>query len=113
MRAGEPQLFLKTSTVDVLAAFSPDGRWLAYGDAEAGSYEVYVRAFPDKGYRVQISNAGGLMPVWSRNGHELFYRTEDQRIMVANYTVKGGTFVADKPCVVREAACKPRYGSEL
>jgi serine/threonine-protein kinase len=99
MRAGEPQSFLKTSTVDVLAAFSPDGRWLAYGDAEAGSYEVYVRAFPDKGYRVQISNAGGLMPVWSRNGHELFYRTEDQRIMVANYTVKGGTFVADKPRV--------------
>jgi hypothetical protein len=39
------------------------------------------------------------MPVWSRNGHELFYRTEDQRIMVANYTVKGGAFVADKPRV--------------
>ena len=89
LRAGEPQLFLKTSTVNAFAAFSPDGRWLAYADAEAGSYEVYVRAFPDKGTKVQISNAGGTMPVWSRNGRELFYRTEDQRIMVANYTVKG------------------------
>ncbi len=39
------------------------------------------------------------MPVWSRNGHELFYRAVDNRIMVANYTVKGESFVADKPRV--------------
>ncbi len=99
LRAGKSEFFLKTSTVNAFAAFSPDGRWLAYADAEAGSYEVYVRAFPDKGTQVLISNAGGVMPVWSRNGHELFYRTEDQRIMVANYTVKGDSFVADKPRV--------------
>jgi Tol biopolymer transport system component/tRNA A-37 threonylcarbamoyl transferase component Bud32 len=73
LRAGEPELFLKTATTNTFAAFSPNGRWLAYADAEAGSYEVYVRAFPDKGTKVQISNAGGTMPLWSRNGHELFY----------------------------------------
>ena len=60
MRAGEPQLFLKTSTVRCFPTFSPDGRWLAYADAEGGSYEVYVRAFPDNGAKVQISNAGGV-----------------------------------------------------
>ena len=99
LRAGEPQVFLKTAALLAFPAISPDGRWLAYADAEAGSYEVYVRAFPDNGTKVQISNAGGTMPVWSRNRRELFYRTEDQRIMVANYTVKGETFVADKPRV--------------
>ena len=99
LRAGEPQSFLKTPTIMTFAAFSPDGRWLAYADAQAGSYDVYVRSFPDNGAKVQISNAGGTMPVWSRNGHELFYRTEDQRIMVANYTVKGESFVAAKPRV--------------
>src|SRR5207245_992659 len=99
MRAGEPQVFLKTSAIQNFATFSPDGRWLAYGDAPAGSYEVYVRAFPDKGTQVQISNAGGTMPLWSRNGRELFYRTEDQRIMVVNYLVRGESFVADKPRV--------------
>src|SRR5712692_1942007 len=99
LRAGEPQLFLKTSTLNAYATFSPDGRWLAYTDAESGSFEVYVRAFPDKGVKVLISNAGGLMPNWSRNGRELFHRTEDQRIMVSNYTVKGESFVADKPRV--------------
>src|SRR5262249_28676975 len=71
----------------------------AYADAEGGQYEVYVRAFPDNGTQAQISNAGGVMPVWSRNRNELFYRTEDHRIMVANYTVKGASFVADKPRV--------------
>jgi hypothetical protein len=48
---------------------------------------------------VLISNEGGMMPAWSRVGRELFYRTEDQRIMVANYTVKGESFVADRPRV--------------
>jgi hypothetical protein len=99
LKAGESQLFLKTAASNTFAEFSPDGRWLAYSDAEAGRYELYVRAFPDNGAKVQVSNAGGIIPRWSRNGHELFYRTEDQRIMVVNYTVKGDSFVADKPRV--------------
>lgn len=90
-------MFLKTATANNFSAFSPDGKWLTYADAESGNFEVYVRAFPDNGTKVQISNAGGLIPIWSPNGHELFYRTEDQRIMVANYIVKGGVFVAEKP----------------
>ena len=97
LQAGEPQVFLKTATANPFSAFSPDGRWLAYDDAEGGGYEVYVRAFPDNGTKVQISNAGGLMPIWSRTGPQLFYRTEDQRIMVADYTVKAGTLVPEKP----------------
>ena len=37
-----------------------------------------------------------LWPVWSRNGRELFYQADDQ-IMVVSYTVKGASFIADKP----------------
>jgi len=36
------------------------------------------------------------LPVWSR-GNELFYRTEDNRLMVSTYTVVGDSFVAGKP----------------
>jgi serine/threonine-protein kinase len=82
--------------------FSPDGRWLAYADTESGAYEVYVRAFPDKSTRWLISNGGGTMPIWARNGRELFYRNEDSQIMVATYAVRGDTFVADKPRVWSE-----------
>jgi len=92
-------LFLNLRSVNAYPAFSPDGRWLAYASSESGIYEVYVRAYPDKGSQWQISNSGGTMPVWSPNGQELFYRTEDQRIMVATYVVKGGSFVAAKPRV--------------
>jgi hypothetical protein len=38
-----------------------------------------------------------MLPIWSRNGRELFYRTEDQRIMVADYTVQGDSFLPQKP----------------
>jgi serine/threonine-protein kinase len=96
LRAGEPRPFLKTATANNFSTFSPDGKWLAYTDAEAGSFEVYVRAFPDNGAKVQVSN-GGILPLWSRNGHELFYRTEDQRIMVVNFSVKAGVFVPERP----------------
>ena len=40
--------------------------------------------------------------MWSRNGHELFFETLDNHIMVAAYTVKGDSFVADKPRVWSE-----------
>ena len=56
-----------------------------------------MRAFPDKGTRWLISNDGGMMPVWSKSARELYYRTQDNRIMVATYSVTGDTFVADKP----------------
>jgi hypothetical protein len=64
--------------------------------------QVYVRAFPDKGGKWQISNSGGTYPMWSRNGHELFFETLDNHIMVAAYTEKGDSFVADKPRVWSE-----------
>jgi serine/threonine-protein kinase len=102
LRAGKRELFLQTSAGLPFCAFSPDGRWLAYADAESGSYEVYVRAFPDKGTRVLISSGGGTMPAWSRNGRELFYRNDDGRIAVTSYTVNGDTFIADTPRIWSE-----------
>jgi serine/threonine-protein kinase len=99
MRAGESQSFVKTASQLNFPAVSRDGRWLAYANAEAGPYEIYVRALANRGPQVQVSNAGGTMPFWSNNGHELFYRTEDQRIMVVRYTVKGGSFVPERPRV--------------
>jgi hypothetical protein len=97
LRAGKPELFLQTPFDERQGSFSPDGRWMAYASNESGGFQVYVRAFPDKGGKWQISNSSGSSPVWSRNGRELFFRTEDNQIMVASYTVKGDSFVADKP----------------
>ncbi len=35
--------------------------------------------------------------MWSRSGRELFFETLDNHVIVAAYTVKGDSFVADKP----------------
>jgi len=96
-KPGKPEPFLCTPFSERYSAFSPDGRWLAYSANDSGSFEVYVRPFPGPGGKWLISTGGGTMPVWSRIGWELFYRTEDGRIMVATYSAKRDAFVADKP----------------
>lgn len=54
-------------------ALSPDGRWLAYTSDESGRREVYVRRFPDSAGERQISLAGGVSPLWRRDGNALVY----------------------------------------
>jgi eukaryotic-like serine/threonine-protein kinase len=99
LQAGKPDLFLQSSFDLRYPAFSPDGRWLAYASNEGGSYQIFVRAFPDRGGKWQISNDGGSYPLWSRQGHELFFRSADNYVMAAAWSVKGDSFVAEKPRV--------------
>jgi eukaryotic-like serine/threonine-protein kinase len=96
-KAGQPTVFLASPFIESEAAFSPDGRWLAYQSDESGKNEIYVRPFPSREGKWPVSTAGDEYPTWSRNGKELFYRTSDQRIWVASYTVEGDSFRPDKP----------------
>ena len=96
--SAKPEVLLQTQFNERWPSFSPDGHWLAYGSDESGTYQIYVRAFPDKGGKWQVSSSGGAYPVWSRNGRELFFRADDNRIMVANYAVRGDSFkIVEKP----------------
>lgn len=96
--AGKPDLFARrrgtdssfavvaTPAVESSPALSPDGRWLAYASNESGTFEVYVRPFPNTADgRSQISAQGGQEPVWAHSGKELFYRvpgtTHTQMVM--------------------------------
>jgi serine/threonine-protein kinase len=100
-KPGKPELFFHTTFNETEPAFSPDGRWIAYTSDESGRAEVYVRpspgGAPSASGRWQISTEGGLHPIWSRDGRELFYETSDNRIMAATYTAKADSFAADKP----------------
>ena len=104
-KPGKPELLLATPGLKggSIPRISPDGRWMAYRSVESGRSEVYVRAFPaGGGGKWPISNGGGSYPIWSNNRRELFYETEDNRIMVAEYTVDGDAFVPGKPRVWSE-----------
>ncbi len=100
LKAGKPELFQRTNFGNRAASFSPDGSWLAYSSNESGVSQVFVRAFPDTGGHWQISSDGGTSPIFSRNGRELFFfDVPADRIMVASYSAKGDSFVAEKPRV--------------
>jgi eukaryotic-like serine/threonine-protein kinase len=76
-------------------SLSPDGRWLAYTSNDAGRYEVYVQPTSGAEARWQISMEGGVEPVWSASGSELFYRHGDQVLAVD--VVTNATFEYGKP----------------
>jgi serine/threonine-protein kinase len=97
LRAGTPEPFLKTPADERYPSFSPDGRWMMYTSSESGTFQVYVRAFPDRGGKWQISSDGGAYPNWSSDRRTIFFRTLDNHIMVASYTAKGDAFTSEKP----------------
>jgi dipeptidyl aminopeptidase/acylaminoacyl peptidase len=76
------------------AALSPDGRWLAYVSNQTGQPEVWVRPYVGSGVPVRVSPNGGIEPLWSRRGDELFYR-EGRRVMAV--AVSSGPAFAFKP----------------
>ncbi len=80
---GEPQPFLVTRFYERGAVFSPNGKWVAFVTDESGRPEVYVQPFPGSGPKLPVSSNGGLQPVWSRNGRELFYREGDSLMTAA------------------------------
>lgn len=76
--ADQPHLLFQHAYHNGSARFAPvlseDGpRWVAYTSEETGRYEIYIRSFPDRGHKWQISNEGGFLPQWRRDGRELFY----------------------------------------
>jgi len=70
-----PQPLIATKFIESTPALSPDGRWLAYTSNESGDYENYVVPFPNTGAaKWLVSTHGGMEPLWSHSGRELFYR---------------------------------------
>ena len=77
-----PQPFLRTRFAEVGPKFSPDGRYIAYVSDESGQYEVYVRPYPQRAAKWQISTNGGEEEIWSRDGREMFYRNGNKWMVV-------------------------------
>jgi serine/threonine protein kinase len=93
---GKPFPFLQTEFNEGQAKVSRDGKWLAYTSNETGRYEVYVQTFPSPGGKSQVSTSGGIFPVWSRDGRELFYVGTDGKLMVVEVKTES-KFAAGAP----------------
>ena len=75
---------------------SPDGRWTAFDSNESGQWEIYVQPLP-AGPKRQVSFGGGQLPIWNRNGSELFYAARDGMLMSAALRLAGGGLEIEEP----------------
>jgi len=77
-----------------------EGRWLAYNSNESGQLEIYVRPFPNvNAGHWQVSTAGGVQPLWARNGRELFYVAPTGDVMGVQVSA-GPAWAASAPAKV-------------
>jgi dipeptidyl aminopeptidase/acylaminoacyl peptidase len=93
----KPFPYLQTAASENWAAFSPDGKWIAYSSTESGDVEVYVAPFPATGRKQRISKDGGSQARWRRDGHELYFLSTDRELMAVAVETKGADFGASAP----------------
>jgi len=78
---------LATEFDEEAVELSADGKWMAYQSDETGRTEVFVRPFPNtQAGKRQVSSGGGLAPLWSRDGKELFYLSGGNDMMAVRVT---------------------------
>jgi serine/threonine-protein kinase len=97
----EPQPLIAEEYDEMLPTVSPDGRWIAYASNETGTFEIYVRPFPNvEAGRWQVSTRGGNSPRWTERGDEIFFADENSNMVVARVDGSGAAFSAESPRIL-------------
>ena len=113
---GRPWEYLPVEGNLAQATLAPNGRWLAYVSDVTGRPEVYVQSFPKPGERHLISNAGGFLPRWNRDGKELFYLEgtyiAGERLMAVPVSLQS-TFSFEKPALLFSRGTAPFIDFEV
>jgi Tol biopolymer transport system component/predicted Ser/Thr protein kinase len=99
-------LFLKAASVLRNGQFSPDGKWVAYASNESGKWQIYVTSFPEARGKWQVSTGGGEQPRWRGDGKELFYLSQDGKMMAAPVT-SGANFDAGTAVALFQSTPRP------
>lgn len=98
-------------------AVSPNGKWLAYVSTQSGEPEVYVSPFVyGSGHGSglwQVSNGGGEMPQWRRDGKELFYISPDHKMMAAEISEQGSGISFGKATALFSVDLAPAPGGRM
>jgi serine/threonine protein kinase len=84
MKSGTSEPVLATVASEGDPQVSPDGKWLAFTSDASSSGDVYlVNLSSNHSERIRISANGGSNPRWRGDGGELFYLSDEKRIMHA------------------------------
>jgi serine/threonine-protein kinase len=102
-----PKAFSSVSGSFQMPRFSPDGHWIAFQSDESGQFEVYAVPFPSGSGRVRVSSSGGTEPLWSADGHRLYYR--NGTALITTEVVAGATLrVTSRQEMVLDPAAQPQ-----
>jgi serine/threonine protein kinase len=79
-----PKPYVRTPFNSFWGRFSPEAnpRWVAYHSDESGRDEIYIQSFPEPRGAIRISTGGGQFPQWGPDGHELFFVSPDNKLMM-------------------------------
>ncbi len=94
---GTIEPFLKTQFTEYGPNFSPDAKWIVYGNNETGNWEAYVRPADGSRGKWQVSSGGATYPTWSRDGREIFLGGEQGRLQAVDVDTSGGSFRVSRP----------------
>ena len=78
------------------AAWSPDGKWIAYLSDETGENELWMRAQDGRGAAVQITKNADTYyyaPVWSPDSKKLLWSDRAQRLSFVDVDTKAVTLI--------------------
>src|SRR5262249_53274791 len=80
----KPVQFIASPAEEIQGNFSPDGHLVAYTSNESDRYEVYVETFPRSDRRWKVPSNGGYEPRWRADGREMYYLSEDRKLMAVS-----------------------------
>jgi len=80
----KPFKFLGPPADQIHGNFSPDGHLVAYTSNESGRFQVYVQTFPLSDRKWPVSTDGGYEPRWRGDGREIYYLSEDRKLMAVS-----------------------------
>ena len=90
---GEVTQVLGKKFNEYYCAISPNEHWIAYESDETGRSEIYIQEYPEGKKNHRVSTGGGVLPKWSHDGKELFYR--DYNALMAVTVGPDGTVTSE------------------
>ena len=108
LAGGQVYTFLQSPVSEAHSQLDPrTGRWIAYSSDHILRREIYVKPItpgkPASEEVYQVSNAGGLMPRWKRDGSEIYYWGLDGQMMAALVNRSGSAFRSSTPVALFKA----------
>jgi serine/threonine protein kinase/Tol biopolymer transport system component len=93
---GKPEKFIASAAEEMHGNFSSNSHLVAYTSNESGRFEVYVETVPRSDRKWSVSTNGGYEPRWRADGREIYYLSDDRKLMAVPVGA-GPTFGIPQP----------------